>query len=216
MTQFENVNELIEQSSSTFEESIDSEEEDQTNTAEFVDLLNHSDYEILTVHPFTIRRKDNHYQVSEWNNKGYPVVTLNRKNYLKHRLIALQFIDNPDNLPYIDHINRDKTDYHIENLRFVSSSTNNKNKSSHLNVTYEFVKEISDEAIKVLDYGNHRFDDGDYYFHDDVFYFFNGIEYRIMHINEDKKGLKYVCLMNTNNKKIKVCYSKFKRLYNLM
>ena len=36
-----------------------------SETVEFVPLLNLDNYEILTVHPFTIRRKDNHYEVKE-------------------------------------------------------------------------------------------------------------------------------------------------------
>ena len=219
MTQFENVNELIEQSSSTFEESIDSEEEEQTvetQPVEFVDLLNHSDYEILNLYPFTIRRKDNHYEIKEsTNSNGYIIVALNSKPYKKHRLIALQFIPNPNNYNEVDHINRDRTDYHLNNLRWCSGSTNSKNKSSHKNVTYEFVKEISDEAIKVLDYGNHQFEDSIYYYHDDVFYFYNGIEYKIMHVNEEKYGSKFVSMKNTNNKNVKVRYNKFKKLYGI-
>ena len=31
--------------------------------AEFVQLKGFDDYEILSVYPFTIRRKDNHYEV---------------------------------------------------------------------------------------------------------------------------------------------------------
>ena len=53
------------------------------NVAEFVPLLNfEDDYEILNVYPFTIRRKRDHYEVSEWDRgKGYPCVSLNRKPY---------------------------------------------------------------------------------------------------------------------------------------
>ena len=68
---------------------------------EFVDLINfENDYEILNVYPYTIIRKRNHYEVKEsLDNKGYIRVVLNGKIYRKHRLIALQFIPNPLNLP---------------------------------------------------------------------------------------------------------------------
>lgn len=56
------------------------------------------------------------------DNRGYYVVTLSkdsvRKNYSVHRLVAEAFIPNPDNLPTVDHINRDRTDNCIENLRW--------------------------------------------------------------------------------------------------
>lgn len=40
------------------------------------------------------------------------------------RLIALAFIPNPDNLSEVDHINFDRTDYSIDNLRWVSHAEN--------------------------------------------------------------------------------------------
>jgi hypothetical protein len=66
------------------------------------------------------------------NNNGYYRINLFldnkiRKFYL-HRLIALAFIENPLNKKCIDHINNEKLDNRIENLRFVSHSENNINK----------------------------------------------------------------------------------------
>lgn len=44
-----------------------------------------------------------------------------------HRIIAKAFIPNPDNKPQIDHINGEKTDCRIENLRWVTPGENNSN-----------------------------------------------------------------------------------------
>lgn len=56
------------------------------------------------------------------------------KRFRVHRLVAIVFIPNPKNLPQVDHINGDKTDNRIENLRWVSNSQNcgfnNKKKAS--------------------------------------------------------------------------------------
>ena len=121
--------------------------------SEFVSLLNHDDYEILNEYPFTIRRKKDGFVISESDRgNGYVRVCLNRKDYNKHRLIAEQFLPNPLNLPCIDHINRDRTDYHLANLRWVSRSNNQFNKSSHLGVEYTFYDDIPDESICIIDY----------------------------------------------------------------
>jgi hypothetical protein len=65
---------------------------------------------------------------------GYkdPSFSIDGKNKLirLHRIVGLMCIPNPENLPQIDHINGIKTDNRIENLRWVSRSTNNRNRPS--------------------------------------------------------------------------------------
>ena len=65
------------------------------------------------------------------DNHLYSKVILrnNKKSYHKkiHRLIAEHYIPNPDNLPFIDHINGVRSDNRIENLRWVSRQDNNRN-----------------------------------------------------------------------------------------
>ncbi len=113
-----------------------------------------NEYEILNQYPYTIRRKKDHYVVKESINKsnGYVQVNLSGKPYQKHRIIAKQFIPNPNDLPFIDHISRDRTDYHLSNLRWVSASENNRNASGRHGVSYEFIDNIPDEAIVITHY----------------------------------------------------------------
>jgi len=54
-----------------------------------------------------------------------------RKTYLVHRLVAVIFIENPNNLPYVNHINHDKNDNRVENLEWINHSDNVKH--SHQN-----------------------------------------------------------------------------------
>ena len=180
---------------------------------EFVPLKDFEDsYEILNQYPYIIRKKDNHKIIHEYLH-DYISVCLNNKMYLKHRLIAKQFIPNPNNLLYVDHINHIKTDNRIENLRFCTASENQLNKSSNLGVEYEFVDSISDDAITVNMYGNHQFEN--YFFHDNIFYFYNGLQYRKLYISESKTGFKIVNMLDVNGKRVRVYYTKFKKLYNL-
>ena len=53
-----------------------------------------------------------------------------RKNFYAHRLVALLFIDNPNNYPEVNHIDFDKTNNKIENLEWISPSGNSKHNLS--------------------------------------------------------------------------------------
>ena len=179
-----------------------------------------NDYEIWSEYPHPIRRKGSDKVVSECIDKSndYVVCRLNNKKRYKHRIITQQFIPNPDNLPQVDHINRNRTDNRIENLRWVSLSDNNKNRASNKGVVYEFFDEIpcedEDDIIEVRDYGTHQFED--LYFYDNWFYFWNGIQYKRLHIKYKKSGYAYVITCDVEGKQCCICYSKFKRIYDLM
>lgn len=47
-----------------------------------------------------------------------------RKTFNIHRIIAILFIKNIDNKEFVDHINGDKTDNRVDNIRWVNKSEN--------------------------------------------------------------------------------------------
>jgi len=61
------------------------------------------------------------------NSKGYYRVKINETEYLVHRLIAETFIPNPNNKPYVDHIDRDTQNNDMWNLRWASPRENSNN-----------------------------------------------------------------------------------------
>jgi hypothetical protein len=181
-------------------------------------LVCDEDYEIYSDYPYQIRKKINKRIIKETlDNRekyGYIMCFLNLVRYPKHRIIAKQFLPNPNNLPEVDHINHNRSDNRIDNLRWISASNNSRNKSSHLGVLYTFVDDISPEAIHVTEYSGHEF--SDLYFHENVFYYWNGIQYRKLHITEKRNGALSVCIRDDNHSRVTICYSKFKREYDLI
>ena len=86
------------------------------------------------------------------NTNGYPVCWLycNGKEKLMsvHRLVAMAFIPNPDNKPFVDHINTIRADNRVANLRWATNKEN-----LHNELTYPKVKAT---ALSNLEKCNHN------------------------------------------------------------
>ncbi len=86
------------------------------------------------------------------HEKGYLLVSIKGKRYGVHQIIAKYFLENPYNLPQVDHKNTIKTDNRMENLEWVTQSVNMQrsyNNGTHLSKLKNYqILEIRDYASK--------------------------------------------------------------------
>ena len=70
---------------------------------------------------------------------GYKMIGLSNNGFRKclkiHRLLGLHYIPNPENKPHIDHIDRNKLNNDLSNLRWATYSENSINRT-HSNEDY--------------------------------------------------------------------------------
>lgn len=81
---------------------------------------------------------------------GYLYVRILGKIRKIHRLVALNFLDNVDNKPCVDHIDRNKTNNYYKNLRWVTpkENSNNTNTLKHLKTIGKKYKTAYGKKIK--------------------------------------------------------------------
>jgi hypothetical protein len=195
----------------------------------WVTLINHRNYEISTIYPHQIRNNSTHKVISPFLRNGYLSVTLTdtrffvqserevvhaniARNYYLHVLIAKQFIPNPEHLLQIDHIDRDRLNNDILNLRWVTRRQNSLNKSSHMGIIYEFVDSLPVDALQVTHYANYTFEN--LYYANETFYFFNGIHYRILYMIR-RRGSFFVQTRDIYDNKRVIYLAKFRREYDI-
>ena len=187
-------------------------------------IRNHPDYEIFNAydelnHTYPVRKIGNDLilKTSIYNN-GYVYICLeNNTKYRAHRIIAEHFIENddPENKTEVDHIDHDKTNNRIENLRWVSRLQNQNNKNKYKDREIEFVQEIPDDVIVVNQYGKYHFNG--YFFANDVFYKDTGNgDFRIVPWYYKKSTNNYtVQLTDENTIARTISKNVFYRLYGL-
>ena len=101
-----------------------------------VGIINYEDIYSITKDGTVYRTRTKHKDIfrkiqTKMKPNGYLYCTLSRsglhKNFYIHRLVAQAFIPNRENKPHIDHINGDKKDNRVENLRWVTHKENMNN-----------------------------------------------------------------------------------------
>ena len=86
------------------------------------------------------------------HSRGYNAININvnktKNHLLLHRLLAINFIDNPNNYTQVNHINGIKTDNRLENLEWITPSNNMKHAfKTGLNKQTNFQKEVLRQRV---------------------------------------------------------------------
>jgi hypothetical protein len=83
---------------------------------------------ISNIHWCNLKYRDNYYLKPLDNGKGYLRIKLTVKSksrrVMLHRLIAEAFIENPNNYPFVNHIDGNKKNNNLNNLEWCTQSQN--------------------------------------------------------------------------------------------
>lgn len=92
--------------------------------------------------------------LKSYKSDGYSRIrTFNNKAYYIHRLVAIHFIDNPNTLPTVDHIDRNRSNNNVQNLRWASYKTQSTNigKRGRLKRKVAKIDKITNKVISKYD-----------------------------------------------------------------
>lgn len=94
-------------------------------------------YETYSVSTFGNVRNDKTGKIlkAKPNGDGRLIVSLHKKNYQIHRLVAIAFIENSENKECVDHIDNNSTNNNLTNLRWATHQENQHNKQIQINNT---------------------------------------------------------------------------------
>lgn len=88
------------------------------------------------------------------NENGYETVLLSNNTYQKrllvHRIVADNFLLNPEDKPTVDHINRKRADNRLCNLRWATHKEQSENKPEYTRPTKVVGKDIKTGNIKIV------------------------------------------------------------------
>lgn len=86
----------------------------------------------------------------------YVCLRLGNKTVKKHRVVAEQWIPNPENKPEVDHRNQNPIDNHKNNLRWVTEKENMGNRRGYGGKAHERFDQLPENCQVIKKYGNHE------------------------------------------------------------
>ena len=146
-------------------------------------------WKIYKKFPYYIRKAHHTQFLMMTIRDKYPLVEINCQMMRLHRLIAEQWIPNPEHLPVVDHIDGDTYNYHISNLRWVTENENYMNIHVIKGKKLDLLNDIPDSCRPLDIFKNERIDnlyidlEGNH-----NAYRFNGILFKKLNKQTTKKG----------------------------
>ncbi|CAL6111215.1 HNH_endonuclease [Hexamita inflata] len=150
------------------------------------------------------------------SNCGYFMVNLKNESgwstFSVHSLVANAFLGLKPTKFQVDHIDRNKQNNCIENLRYISASDNQKNRTSYKGHLAEYFQELPTSCVQLKSYGKHVFEN---YFIDqntNELYCLMLNQYLKITLSTNKhNGIQYYQIKNKLGKHVNVCLSKLQR-----
>jgi hypothetical protein len=90
-------------------------------------LLVREDGAVKNINPSKLSRANKDWHYGSTSSRGYKQVGIpgTKKCESVHRLVGEAFIDNPDNKPFINHIDECSSNNHVSNLEWCTAQENN-------------------------------------------------------------------------------------------
>jgi hypothetical protein len=155
---------------------------DYGDDGNWVVLKKHSNYKMCGTYPYPILEISKPHRVlPEWlDSKGYVHVMIGGRPCLKHRLVAIQWVENPNSSQYkiVDHKNNDPSYYHVDNLQWVEFSLNSLNRYGYRGEWYLYLQCLPRGTVRVCEIDENKFDILFFERVTNSFYYYNGFKYR--------------------------------------
>ena len=165
-----------------------------------------SNFQITTKYPHNVLKVDIYLKSCDTfiNKDGYVICRLTDEDVPLHRLIATQWVLKPDNYcKVVDHINGDRNDNRVTNLRWTTFKENYSNQHSLNGKQFDLVEELPENTNQITRFNEFRFDNLYFHVESRTAYYFNSILYKKINIETSTKG-EYITCKDTYNKKHRI------------
>jgi hypothetical protein len=145
---------------------------------------------------------------------GYSQLSIDSVTRPLHRVLALQYVPNsdPDRFTVVDHIDRNKKNNALNNLRWVEPEFNSKNRLSHARQMYEWVDMLPEDLVQIQRYRCYNFDN--LFYSQANFYVQVGSQYRKLKVvtYHTHSGVN---VQDDQGRKVRINLDVIRRNYNL-